>query len=71
MSASLDQEEERLRAAIRDDSEGLRQAVGELQAVATRRVSVRHAIGNHPLPWLAGAILVGWIIGSRLGHDLR
>jgi hypothetical protein len=66
MSSSLDREEERLRAAIRRDTEGLRQAVDELQTAAQQRMSARHAISNHPMAWLTGAVVVGWIIGSRV-----
>jgi len=65
VSGSLADEEARLRAAIRDDAEGLREAVDELQSVAKRRMSARHAIAKHPLAWLAGAVVLGWMIGSR------
>jgi hypothetical protein len=63
---SLEKQEERLRAAIRHDTEGLRQAVDELQSVARKRVSVRNSIRKHPIPWLTGAAVFGWMIGSRL-----
>jgi hypothetical protein len=63
---SLEKEEERLRAAIRSDTEGLRQAVDTLQTVARRRVSARNSIRQHPIPWLTGALVFGWMVGSRL-----
>jgi hypothetical protein len=65
-STSLDDEEARLRAAIRDDTEGLREAVDELQSAAKQRMSLRHAIGRSPLVWLGGAVAVGWVLGARI-----
>jgi hypothetical protein len=62
----LRQEEERLRAAIRQDTEGLREAVDTLQSAAARRFSARHSIEQRPLAWLGGALILGWVIGSRL-----
>ena len=63
--STLEREEERLRAEIRRDSAGLREAVDELQSVATRRINARYLIARQPFAWLAGALLVGWFIGSR------
>jgi hypothetical protein len=63
---SLDDEEARLRAAIRDDTEGLREAVDELQSAAKQRINLRHAIARSPLVWLGGALAVGWMLGSRI-----
>ena len=65
MSGSLESEEKRLRAAIRQDAAGLRDAVETLQSVAVRRISARHSIARYPYGWLAGALIAGWIIGSR------
>jgi hypothetical protein len=64
-SESLEREEERLRDAIRRDSEGLRQAVGTLQSVAAQRFSLRNSIEQQPLAWLSGALLLGLWMGSR------
>jgi hypothetical protein len=65
VSGSLDNEEKRLREAIRQDAAGLRDAVETLQSAAARRISASHSIGQHPYAWLAGALMAGWIIGFR------
>lgn len=65
MNDPLRQEEERLRAAIRQDSAGLREAVDTLQTAAAQRMSLRRSIAQRPLLWLGGALILGWVIGSR------
>jgi hypothetical protein len=55
---------EHLRAEIRRDAAGLREAVQDLQRAASR-ASPRRAVSEHPLSWLLGALVLGWIVGSR------
>ena len=66
MTDPLHREEARLRDAVRRDAAGLREAVETLQSAAAQHVSVRHAIQQRPLIWLGGALMLGWLIGSRL-----
>jgi hypothetical protein len=66
VSRSLEEEEERLRAAIQSDAQGLRDAVDELQAATLKRIDTRRAIARNPMLWLGGALVLGWMIGSRL-----
>ena len=65
MAHPLAQEEERLRAAVRHDAAGLRQAVDTLQAAARKRIG-KYSIGHRPFTWLAGALMLGWMMGSRI-----
>lgn len=46
------------RRAIRRDYSALR---GELDFVA----KAKHSIASHPLPWLGGSALAGWILSGR------
>ena len=65
MTAPLREEEERLRAAILQDAAGLREAVDTLQSAAAQRISARRSIEKRPLAWLGGALILGWLVGSR------
>lgn len=56
-------------SSLERDEEELEQALGELKLAVRRPFAVgehvaRH-IGEHPLPWLAGALLIGLWLGSR------
>jgi hypothetical protein len=60
-------EREMLRQSIENDKAELRDAVDDLNSAVHSRLAIRERIASRPLPWLAGAFLLGfWLSrGSR------
>jgi hypothetical protein len=58
-------EVEALRETVEQRERELEAAVRELKAAAKRAIGPGEWFREHPLPFLAGAVLVGWWLGSR------
>ncbi len=66
---SFEQNKLELQTAVRDLTESMKGRVQEVRY----RVDLRHQIGDHPLPWLAGSFGIGLLLGTRkwIGRTLR
>jgi hypothetical protein len=54
-----------LRQSIEEDKAELLDAVGELKTAVQHQFQLRERIGEHPLPWLLGGLLLGVWFGTR------
>ena len=63
------QTREALVSSLERHEEDLEQALDELKVAVQRPFAigerVAQHIGEHPLPWIAGALLIGLWLGSR------
>jgi hypothetical protein len=59
-----------LRETVEQRERELEAAVRDLKAAAKRVIGPTEWFREHPLPFLAGAVLVGWWLGSR-GRERR
>jgi hypothetical protein len=62
--SDMEARQELLAAAALHEQE-LERAVVELKQAVRRPFAIGERIGQHPLPWLFGAVLVGLWLGSR------
>lgn len=60
-------EPEPLEERLRRHDEQFHQAVAKLKRAAKQPIGLADRIRNHPLPWLAGGLLIGLWVGSRRG----
>lgn len=60
-------EPELLEDRLRQHDEQFHQAVAKLKQAAKQPLGLAHRIRNDPLPWLAGALLIGLWVGSKRG----
>ena len=58
-------EKEALRQSIERNEAELRDAVDELTAAVKSEVTLGGRITEHPLPWLAGGLVVGLLLAWR------
>ncbi len=58
-------EREELLRSIAHDQQDLQDALDELKRAANHAVDVASAIAEHPVPWLVGAFLFGFLLGVR------
>ena len=61
MSAASPREE--LEARIAHGRRDLVEALGDLGERARAEVDLRRQVREHPLPWLAGALVLGFLMG--------
>jgi hypothetical protein len=62
--SDMETRQEMLTAAARHEQE-LERALVDLKQAVRRPFAIGERVGQHPLPWLFGAILVGFWLGSR------
>lgn len=60
-----DQELGQRRIEITQHKQELQEAVAKLRVAAKRPLGLADGIRDHPLPWLAGGLLIGLWLGSR------
>ena len=63
MSAAL--EREALEARILSERRALAEAVSALCERARSELDLRHRVRSNPSAWLAGALLIGFLLGVR------
>jgi hypothetical protein len=61
---------EALRENVEQRERELQAAMHDLKVAATRLVAPTEWYREHPLPFLAGAVLVGWWLGGK-GRERR
>lgn len=62
--SDMETRQELLASAARHEQE-LERALVDLRRVVRRPFKIGERIGQHPLPWLIGAALIGLWLGSR------
>lgn len=60
-----------LAARTARDGAALERAMGDLGRALRKQVSFETHLGEHPLPWLAGAFAIGLYMGLRTGAPER
>lgn len=64
-----EQELDQRRHEIEQHTQEFQEALQNLREAAKRPLGVAESIRDHPLPWLAGALLFGLWLGSRNHHS--
>jgi hypothetical protein len=62
--SDMEARQELLEAAARHEQE-LERALVDLKQSVRRPFAIGERVGQHPFPWLFGAVLVGLWLGSR------
>jgi len=60
---SIPEQRELVKPAVEQTEEELKQGIDELMATINSRLDFGQRIVDHPVPWLAGSLLVGFMLG--------
>jgi len=60
---SIPEQRELVKPAVEQTEEELKQGIDELMATINNRLDFGKRIVDHPVPWLAGSLLVGFMLG--------